>query len=150
MSPQQRFAHYTKRLSREHCWIWTGPVNRYGYGRLGIGFSGSRELAHRFSWKIHRGSIPFGMCVLHKCDVPGCVNPAHLFLGTRTDNHNDKVAKGRLSYGETISKKLTEKDVLAIRKKYASGISQAYLGDKYGVDPSNISYIVRRKTWGWL
>jgi hypothetical protein len=72
------------------CWLWDGWVNGRGYGRFGKG------LAHRISWELHRGPIPAGMNICHKCDVPPCVNPDHLFLGTQTDNMRDCARKGRL------------------------------------------------------
>lgn len=56
---------------------------------------GKRHLAHRFSWIIYFGSIPNGLHVLHHCDIPKCVNPEHLFLGTQSDNMNDMHSKGR-------------------------------------------------------
>lgn len=70
------------------CWVWTACAIK-GYGYI------SRTLAHRVSWEIHNSPIPEGLCVLHKCDNPPCVNPEHLFLGTKKDNILDAVAKGR-------------------------------------------------------
>jgi len=75
------------------CHIWTGHINRGGYGTLG---NNNKEiLAHRASYAIYKGEIPHGMIICHRCDNPPCVNPAHLFLGTVSDNAKDSVAKGR-------------------------------------------------------
>src|SRR5690349_14618154 len=78
------------------CWIWTGAKKELGYGVIGRGRRGEGTIkTHRASWEIHRGPIPQGMNVLHKCDRPSCVNPDHLFLGSLSDNMRDCVAKGR-------------------------------------------------------
>jgi hypothetical protein len=81
------------------CWEWTGPlVNRkWSYGKIGRegGRGSGWTPASRASWEIHFGAVPEGMCVLHKCDNPACVNPAHLFIGTFKDNTNDMWSKGR-------------------------------------------------------
>jgi hypothetical protein len=75
------------------CWLWTNALNLDGYGKFH--FELKRSSAHRASWEIHRGPIPNGLQVLHKCDVPCCVNPDHLFLGTPKDNAQDCIKKGR-------------------------------------------------------
>lgn len=75
------------------CWTWQGSRDRKGYGRVSV--NQRPVLAHRFSWTLSHGPIPDGLCVLHKCDNPPCVNPEHLFLGTIADNNRDMVAKGR-------------------------------------------------------
>jgi HNH endonuclease len=75
------------------CRVFTGHLSEQGYGR--IGFRGRVDYAHRVAWTFTRGEIPEGMCVLHSCDNPACINPDHLWLGTQGDNMHDKAAKGR-------------------------------------------------------
>ena len=69
----------------------------YGYGRMR--WNGRIYLAHRLAWSSRNGDIPKGLCILHRCDTPPCVNPDHLFIGTHADNSDDKIRKGRLRYG---------------------------------------------------
>lgn len=129
------------------CWEWHGQVANTGYGRVSYGKS-RRMLAHRASYQIHRGSIPNGMVVCHKCDNPICVNPDHLFLGTQTDNMADKQQKGRQAKGEKSGpSKLTRSQVKEIRAQYQRGALQEDLAAQFGVVRSHISQIVNRKTW---
>lgn len=82
----------------EGCWLWTGHFNRQGYGHLRFGPTPQKSThAHRVSWTLARGPVPPGLQVLHECDVPACVNPEHLFLGTISDNVRDSVQKKRHS-----------------------------------------------------
>lgn len=78
------------------CTLWTG-LKRHKYGCFHAPHMVS---AHRYAWELAHGPIPDGLCVLHRCDTPACVNPAHLFLGTHADNVADKVAKGRQARGD--------------------------------------------------
>lgn len=90
----QRFWKY---VDKTHgCWEWSGSLDNFGYGQFSIGRSPKRRTikAHRWSWENSNGPT-VGMCVLHRCDNRKCVNPAHLFLGTRSDNMRDMHAKGR-------------------------------------------------------
>jgi endogenous inhibitor of DNA gyrase (YacG/DUF329 family) len=122
------------------CWEWMGSCSR-GYGVTHI--DGSREFAHRFSWRDRNGEIPDGLDVCHKCDNPKCVNPGHLFVGTEKDNMLDMIKKGR--GGNT---KLTVHQVLEIRSNYLAGnVTQSRLSAEYGVTPSAIWSIVTGKTW---
>lgn len=84
------------------CWLWTGMPNGWGYGTFKVS-AGNDRFAHRLSWEIHKGPIPKGLCVCHKCDRPICVNPDHLFLGSHRDNRDDAIRKGRWPKGHKIS-----------------------------------------------
>lgn len=75
------------------CWLWQGNKTWSGYGLLRR--DDKVQSTHRYFWKKFNGVIPAGKCVLHRCDVPSCVNPKHLFLGTQADNIRDMFRKGR-------------------------------------------------------
>lgn len=132
------------------CWIWLGATNNKGYGVLSIKKDGSWKvvLATRFSYELHHGPIQPGLCALHKCDTPICINPDHLFLGTKRDNTLDAVRKGRIKFGETNGvARLTSDQVIAIRDELAIGASQAELAAKFQIHQSEISRIASRKRW---
>lgn len=147
---------YWENVSRDGhpkgCWIWTSFVDRKGYGRINTKDADGKKhftLAHRLSWEIHNGPIPDGLYVLHKCDVPLCSNPEHLFLGTQRDNMQDCIAKGRKSRGKQCSfAKLTEEQVVEIRRRYAEGgTSQQSLAQEFNVSRGHVQAIITRKTW---
>lgn len=126
------------------CWLWLASENK-GYGQIGMR-KGERPIeAHRASWLIHRGEIPDGLFVCHRCDVPACVNPDHLFLGSNTDNRRDSVEKQRHAHGESQGPaKLTDQAVRAIR---ADTRSQSQIAKDYGVSQALICKVKRRKIW---
>lgn len=78
------------------CWRWDGATDKDGYGRVRWQYVMYR--AHVASWIAHNGAVPKGFCVLHKCDNPTCINPAHLWIGTVGDNNRDRNAKGRTKW----------------------------------------------------
>ena len=77
----------------ETCWLWTGGKRPFGYGF--IWYEGRNLSVHRLSFEMHHGPIPEGMVVCHRCDVPSCLNPDHLFLGSQSVNVTDCVQKNR-------------------------------------------------------
>lgn len=83
-------------IDLDGCWLWTGTVNRHGYGRVKIGGrTGPVVLVHRLLDELRNGPLPKGVCVLHRCDTPACVRADHLWRGTQADNIRDMDAKGR-------------------------------------------------------
>lgn len=127
------------------CWEWTAAKGKDGYGMFCVG--GKTRGAHRISYEAHRGPIPQGGIVCHKCDNRLCVNPDHLFLGTQADNVADRNAKGRQARGtKQGSAKLTEADVLAIRA--TPELSQRALARQYGVSQGQIYNVRSGKHWG--
>jgi len=140
------------------CWIWIGCKASSGYGQIGRGRRGEGQMpTHRLAWELTNGPIPDGLWVLHKCDNPPCCNPAHLFLGTRTDNMRDCSAKGRLlaqSNPAHLARgsrhgvaKLKESDIPTIRKRLAYGDLQWDIARDYGVTQTAIWSVKTGKTW---
>lgn len=134
------FAALTAPSADDDCVLWTGRKDEKGYGR--IGYKGRKnQRAHRVAWQMHRGPIPEGVCVLHRCDTPSCVNVNHLFLGTQIDNIADRHAKGR-TVAPPSRRKFTREQVAAMREAYAAGVTQQEIADHFGVSRGNVSKIV--------
>lgn len=132
------------------CWLWMGSYASDGYGQVAERKRVFR--AHRVAWRLVNGDIASGLEVCHRCDNRACVNPSHLFLGTRLENEQDKDRKGRRPRGERSGNaKLTNETVLAIRREYASTrIRQRDLAAKYGIGQASVHYIVTGKHWSHL
>lgn len=138
------------------CWIWTGARHPFGYGVMNVAEPPLRcryVRAHRFSWELVNGPIPVGLCVLHTCDVPACVNPAHLFLGTKKDNTADMTKKGRhkTRFQRNVpapTRILSDLAVMTIRSMYRdSAYTLKGLGALFGVHFGTIHAIVRNKSY---
>lgn len=127
------------------CWLWTSNRLPYGYGTFN--HRGKIRKAHIVSHEISVGPVPDGVKVLHRCDMPNCVNPSHLFLGTHQDNMDDMVAKGRgdAPKGEDHhGAKLTEEQVRAIRSDTRPN---TVIAAEFGVTKGAVWFIKARRNW---
>ncbi len=118
------------------CWPWTASLDRWGYGQIMIhtptGYTMAK--AHRVAFEFSVGPIPDGLSVLHTCDNPACVNPAHLYCGTQKQNAADMVSRGRSTLAERNAQcKLTREQVIAIREARRQGTPGQQLAEEYGV-----------------
>lgn len=148
----ERIERYSVLEPATGCLLWTRSVNKDGYGQ--IRNAGKTLKAHRVAWITLRGPIPPGKMVCHRCDVPRCINPDHLFLGSMQDNMDDMARKGRsrVYRGEMRGErnpfaKLTAAQVIAIR---ADRRTQDAIAAHYGISQSIVSDIKIRKCWGHL
>lgn len=152
---RDKFASFCTKIDKSagdtSCWIWTGRTNKDGYGYTSA--INGNVLAHRVMYDHEVEPIPKGMCVLHHCDNPACVNPAHLFMGTRADNNRDRNEKGRTvgskCYGLNNGKAtLTDEQVAEIRRLYTPGKNVSQLARQFGIPHSTLINIAtgrRRK-----
>jgi hypothetical protein len=152
---KERFEAKYKVDDITECWLWIGYRNKFGYGILGIKKNGESypELAHRVSYKLSNGNIPRGKCVLHSCHNGklGCVNPAHLHLGTRRQNITEMVEARRQAVGEiNAAHKLTTEQVTEIRDRSLNPGSNRVVGLRYGVSRTTISDIRAGHYWKHL
>ena len=158
MPADERFWRHVIKAGPDDCWLWTGGNSGNGYGRFRRGRKSEGMIqAHVFSYELHNGPIQDGLLVLHRCDVRGCVNPKHLFVGDQGDNVRDCVSKGRMrglfaggqderrKHGsDHKSAKLTEIQIPEIRMD-----TRPYriIASDYGVDRSLVGLIKRRRVW---
>lgn len=164
-STVERFWSHVKKT--DECWLWTASKRSKGYGAFTWKNDGVlvQDRAHRYSFVLANGPIPKGLCVLHRCDVPACVNPAHLFLGTKEENNKDMCEKGRHVSGGTYcgdsfngvgkyefgeahhNSKLNSENVLALRKDRLSGMSFSQLAKKYAIGLTTAFKVSKGITW---
>jgi len=149
LSPADRFFQRVRKT--DGCWIWLGGRDKDGYGMFRGTVSGiTYKKAHRFSYAYHNGDVTPGMHVMHSCDNPCCVNPAHLSVGTNADNMRDKASKGRsrvLKGEQAHTAILTEEQVLAIRRDPRPHTEIAV---DYGVTAQTIRDVKTRRSWAHL
>ena len=136
----------------DDCWEWIGYREKSNYGR--VSFRGNNKvLAHRASWILTNGDIPDGLCVLHECDNPPCVNPNHLFLGTHKDNARDRDEKGRgalpkIKGSKHWNAKFHESDVRVIKELLSVRCKQKAIAWLFDVGDMQISNIKHGRIWG--
>jgi hypothetical protein len=161
LTPKQIERFWSNVDTSGDCWEWRGTIMHEGYGVAHFNYRHYR--AHRVSWELTNGPIPDELCVLHRCDNRSCVNPAHLFVGTRDDNMRDMVAKARQRHGDNhpfkinpqlaqrgeahgISK-LTAQQVREIRRLRAEGVPYAQIGRRFEISGGHTYAIVNRRLW---
>lgn len=130
------------------CWEWISGVDKNGYGNFWA--NGKNVRAHRFAYQIFKGKIPKSLLVCHSCDNPGCVNPAHLKLGTNQDNMNDMVLRNRQAKGKDIGLSiLSEEQVRDIltRINNSQFKSTVEVASAYKIDSTCINKILDGTSW---
>jgi hypothetical protein len=147
--------HFISRTRQDgECWIWTGPKTSLGYGR--IAWQGKSHYVHRLVYaadrKIAVKDVARHGLIRHLCNVPSCVNPAHLAAGTQKANMQDCVRAGRIAHGERRPEThLTEVDVREIRRCAGKRRGdKKHLAVRFGVAQSTISNILSRYSWKHL
>lgn len=140
---------WAKVQKTEGCWVWTAGVrkgrgNNGGYGVMKA--DRQNRGAHVVSWFLHHGEWPT-LCVLHTCDNRRCVNPAHLFLGTRAENNADMATKSRAPHSEERATKLTTIAVLGIRALRQEGWKHRELAEEFGISMGHVDAILARRKW---
>lgn len=140
------------------CWPWLGSRSPSGYGQASL--VGKGTSAHRVAWELARGPLPkwsghkAGLCVLHRCDMRDCVNPAHLFLGTAADNSADKVAKGRQrGVTKVVARQLPRPGKLVKLCEFtaalvaSSELPRKEIASLFGISPGLVSHVRSGRRW---
>lgn len=147
VGPGERFWAKVVKAGPDECWKWTASMTRTGYGTFGFS-GGATYLAHRVSFFLAHGRWP-EPCCLHRCDNPGCVNPAHLFEGSQLENVADMDRKKRRARGVALRRnRLSEADIPVIRALHEwSGFTNREVAEEYGVATNTISEITAGRNW---
>lgn len=136
-------------VTESGCWLWLGSLNANGYGRIKI--DGLCTSAHRASFLAHGGVLTVNQYACHKCDTRTCVNPDHIFAGDAKENANDMVRKGRSLRGAKHNlSRLTNEDVLKIRKSAKNQKDRNAMAMCLGVSFKTVEDILLGKTWKHL
>ncbi len=134
----------------DECWLWIASRNLKGYGYFNLWNNPNRKkfLSHRLTFMLENGFVDRTNLILHSCDTPNCVNPAHLRIGTYLDNTNDARIRGRLTVGTRNGMvKLTQDDVDFIRSSTLRGCD---LANQFSVGRAQISRIRNGTRWKFV
>lgn len=132
------------------CWIWDAAVASHGYGTYG-----KNKTAHRYSCELSHGTIPHGMMALHKCDNKLCVNPQHIYIGSKKDNSLDAYSRGQMDHVRHPAcekhpmAKLKPEHVAEIRSivgRFKRG-QRSEMAIRFGVSPATISDVKAGLSW---
>ncbi len=146
---ETRFWSFVDRRGPDECWPWKGRCSPSGYALFIV--SHREQRASRVVYKISTGRDLGELLACHRCDNPACVNPAHIFPGTPTDNSQDAVRKGRQVRGVLSGKAvLDEAEVREIRRQVSSGEIQRVVAERFGIAQTTVSAIIRRRLWGHI
>lgn len=130
---------------RGTCWLWTGRINKDGYGVFGV--SGSQwALAHRYAWTLKHGPVPATKKILHRCQARNCVR--HTYCGTNKDNTRDMMKAGRCRWDGAGTRKLSSKTKKALLTKIAHGASVHSLAKMFSLSVSTVRHYRQRAALG--
>jgi hypothetical protein len=151
-SAEDRFWAKVDKSHESGCWLWIASLTTSGYGQFKVVASDPPVRAHRYAYELVVGPVPDGMVVCHSCDVPRCVNPSHLWVGTHGDNMRDMSTKGRAPQGETQLRRavLTEDQVLGVIQMLRSGATHRKIAARYGINSSTVTRINTGGSWKHL
>lgn len=121
------------------CWLWTAAANKRGYGHFGV--NGEVRDAHRVSYELYVGPIGDGLSVLHRCDIPSCVRPDHLFLGTQKENLEDMTVKGRRRTAKGEERRSSKLTATIAEKIRADKRTHREIAVAFGISKSQVGAI---------
>jgi hypothetical protein len=146
-STEPLIERFMKRVNKtDTCWLWIGGIQKNGYGSITTTDKDTwgTRFAHRWSYLHHKGQIADGLMVRHTCDIRNCVNPAHLILGTSTDNVRDMLERNP----NGCHRKFQQDDILKIREGYKTK-SYTELSEEWGVGVTTIGNIIRGEIYNY-
>lgn len=141
---EKRYWDNVDKKSNDECWEWKAARNKFGYGV--IYYDGKNRYAHRLALQLSNIYLEKDDVVCHSCDNPSCSNPNHLFIGKQSDNIKDMIEKRRNQFGEnTYNAKLSNDDIIEIRKLYFNGITQNNIAKMFSINQGHVSDIINMK-----
>lgn len=147
-STEARFWANVDKRGPDDCWLWTRCHNGVGYGMIAP--NGKKQVyAHRFSYELHVGPIPKDAYLLHSCDNPPCVNPAHLRIGNDRENMRDVLRRGRRGPGIKLNPERVKEIRQMVAGKNDWPMMEA-LATKFRCKPESIWLVVTGRTWRWV